>query len=80
MTTFKEKFTSYSDAGGSTAAAIWLLNRGRGKIIIAVSHFADDSKTDGSEVAYGTREPHQVPNCLKFRCQSSFPTLRAHNY
>jgi hypothetical protein len=31
------------------AAAIWLLNRGRGKIIIAVSHFADDSKTDGSE-------------------------------
>ena len=55
------------------AAAIWLLNRGRGKIIIAVSHFADDSKTDGSEVAYGTREPHQVPNCLKFRCQSFFP-------
>ena len=63
---------SYCDAGGS-AAAIWLLNRGRGKIIIAVSHFADDSKTDGSEVAYGTREPHQVPNCLKFRCQSFFP-------
>ena len=51
MTTFKETFSSYSDAGGSTAAAFWLLNRGRGKIIIAVSHFADDLKTDGSEVA-----------------------------
>ena len=45
-------------------------------IHIAASHFADNSKFDGSGVAYGTREPHQVPNCLKFRHQYFFPFVK----